>query len=124
MLNNCMSEKPIKEKSKRGGRREGSGRPAGSKNKINKATITTVLEKLYDRTGQVYEDLLLEDFLAARKSNDALAHKYHTLLAGKLMPDLNAVEVQDNTEAVEAKQAAFAAALATLQKRVTDSDKS
>ena len=109
-----MSDKAIKEKSNRGGAREGAGRPAGAKNKINKATIQTVIDKLYDRTGQCYEDLLLEDFLKARNSNDALAHKYHALLANKLMPDLNSVEVTDNEDAIESKKQAFVDALSAM----------
>lgn len=111
-----MSEKDInsKPKSNRGGARPGSGRKPGSRNKINRATVETVLEKLYDRTGRVYEDLLLEDFLKARDSNDALAHKYHALLANKFMPDLHGVEVTSNEDDIAAKQAAFAEAIAQI----------
>lgn len=115
-----MSEKDITEKSNRGGAREGAGRPPGSKNKINKATIQTVIDKLYDRTGQCYEDLLLEDFLRARTSNEALAHKYHTLLANKLMPDLNNIELDDSRDALDVKQAVFAAALAQIATKTQD----
>lgn len=109
-----MFEKDIKPKSNRGGARAGAGRPAGSKNKINTATTETVLEMLYDKTGRVYEDLLLEDFLKARQTNDGLAHKYHSLLASKLMPDLNRIEVTESQDAVTAKAAAFQEALAKL----------
>jgi hypothetical protein len=109
-----MSEKLIREKSNRGGAREGAGRPAGSRNKVDRATIQTVIEKLYDRTGQCYEDLLLEDFLLARTENAALAHKYHSLLANKLMPDLNAVELTDSEDTITAKQRAFAEAIAQI----------
>jgi hypothetical protein len=116
-----MSEKATKEKSNRGGAREGAGRPAGSKNKINKATIQTVIDKLYDRTGQCYEDLLLEDFLQARASNEALAHKYHMLLANKLMPDLNSIEVDASEDMITAKQAIFAAAIAQITTKSEDS---
>jgi hypothetical protein len=109
-----MSEKDIKPKSNRGGVRPGAGRPSGSKNKINTATTETVLEMLYDKTGRVYEDLLLEDFLKARQTNDGLAHKYHSLLANKLMPDLNRVEISETDDAVAAKALAFQEALAKL----------
>ena len=115
-----MSEKDTKQKSNRGGAREGSGRKPGSKNKINKATIQTVIEKLYDRTGQCYEDLLLEDFLLARKSNDALAHKYHQLLANKLMPDLHDVGVDVAEDMITEKQAIFAAAIAQIASKSQD----
>ncbi len=109
-----MSEKSIKTKSNRGGARAGAGRPAGSKNKISTATTETVLDLLYDKTGRVYEDLLLEDFLRARSTNDSLAHKYHSLLANKLMPDLNRIELTQDEDQLIAKQQAFAAALAAI----------
>ena len=110
-----MSEKDNKEKSNRGGAREGAGRPSGSKNKISKATVQTVLDKLYDKTGQVYEDLLLEDFLHARANNASLAMKYHALLSNKLMPDLNSIEIANTGDEVEFKKAAFEEALAALK---------
>jgi hypothetical protein len=109
-----MSDSFIKQKSNRGGHRPGAGRPPGSKNKINTATTETVLEMLYDKTGRVYEDLLLEDFLKARATNDALAHKYHHLLASKLMPDLNRIEINESEDSVAAKALAFQEALRKL----------
>ena len=115
-----MDEKSIKSESNWGGRREGAGRPAGSKNKVNKATIQTVIDKLYDRTGQCYEDLLLEDFLQARKDNAALAHKYHSLLANKLMPDLSAVEIDNTEDALTAKLQVFLEVLAKLNEKTPD----
>ena len=86
---------------------------------MNKATVQTVLDLLYNKTGQVYEDLLLEDFLAARTSNPGLAMKYHTLLANKLMPDLNSVEIINTEEEVDARSQAFAEALAALSENRT-----
>lgn len=112
-----MNEKDIKDKSKRGGAREGAGRPAGSKNKISLATSQTVVEMLYNKTGQVYEELLVEDFLKARSTNDALAHKYHALLASKLMPDLQSVEITSSEDAIEHRAQVFAEALASLAKK-------
>ena len=110
-----MSEKDNKTKSNRGGAREGAGRPSGSKNKVNKATVQTVLDMLYDKTGRVYEDLLLEDFLQARANNSNLAMKYHALLSNKLMPDLSSIEISDTADDVDTKKAAFEAALAALK---------
>ena len=118
-----MSEKDTNQKSNRGGARENSGRKAGSKNKISKATAMTVLEKLYDKTGMVYEDLLIDDFIQARIGDPALAHRYHQLLANKLMPDLNAIEI-DETSTVESRQAAFLKALETIGTVVDQQDSS
>jgi hypothetical protein len=109
-----MSEKDNKTKSNRGGARDGAGRPAGSKNKVSKATVQTVLDLLYDKTGRVYEDLLLEDFLQARVNNSNLAMKYHALLSNKLMPDLNSIELTNTELDVDLKAQAFADALAAL----------
>lgn len=109
-----MSEKDNKTKSKRGGAREGAGRPAGSKNKVSKATVQTVLDLLYDKTGRVYEDLLLEDFLQARANNQNLAMKYHALLSNKLMPDLNSIELTNVEQDIDVKAQAFAEALAAI----------
>lgn len=118
--NPYRTEKDTNDKPKissRGGPRPGSGRKPGSKNKINKATVQTVLEKLYDKTGQVYEDILLEDFIRARASNEQLAFKYHTLLTAKLMPDLSKVEVVDGESEREEKELAFREALESLLKQ-------
>jgi hypothetical protein len=109
-----MTEKDITKKSNLGGAREGAGRPKGSKNKISLATSQTVVEMLYDRTGQCYEEILIEDFLKARQTNDALAHKYHALLANKLMPDLQSVEITNPEDAIETRALVFAEALAAL----------
>ena len=98
----------------RGGARPGGGRPAGSKSKINLASAQTLVELMYDRTGQVYEEIVLEDFLRARANDPVLTHKYHNLLAGKLMPDLHKIEHTDSSEAIEQKREAFAAALADV----------
>jgi len=106
-------EKDMEQKSNHGGARSNAGRKPGSKNKISKATAMTVLEKLYDKTGMVYEDLLIDDFIQARIADPALAHRYHQLLANKLMPDLNAIEI-DETSTVESRQVAFLKALESI----------
>ena len=111
-----MSDKDNKEKSNRGGVRAGAGRPRGSKSKISLATSKTVVEMLYDKTGQIYEEILIEDFLKARASNEVLAHKYHALLANKLMPDLQSIELTDSADVIEAKKQAFTDALASMIK--------
>jgi hypothetical protein len=105
----------------RGGAREGAGRPKGTSHKV---TVQGLLQTLAAKTrGKNYEDLLIDDFLAARQANDTnLMLKYHNLLSNKVLATLNSVEVTDTEDTVAAKQAAFAAALATLQKRSAESD--
>jgi len=104
-------EKDINKKSVRGGAREGAGRKPGSKNKINKATVQTVIEKLYQQAGQFYEDMLIEDFVKARQNNAGLAYKYHQLLVNKILPDLSHVELADSADTIDQKREAFEAAL-------------
>jgi hypothetical protein len=102
-----------KKASSRGGRREGAGRPKNSRDQL---TVRGLLEALDRKTnGRDYEDILVEDFLQSRLNNDTqLTLKYHNLILNKVMSSLAKIEVNDSSEAIEAKQAAFAAALAKL----------
>ena len=100
-------------KGKHGGARPGAGRKPGSKNQI---TVEGLLGQVYTQSkGQDYEELLIKDFLEARDShNKELLLKYHNLILNKVMNSLAKVEVTDSADAVEAKKAAFAEALAKL----------
>ena len=97
----------------RGGARPGAGRPKGSKNTI---TIENLLVEIENKNnGQPYEALLVEDFLQARTNRDTqLMLKYHNLILNKVMNNLAKIEVTDSKDALEAKQLAFAEALANL----------
>ena len=109
-----MEQKKEKVKiSSRGGARKGAGRPKGSRNAV---TIENLLEIVEVKSGgQPYEALLVEDFLQARSYGDTqLTLKYHNLILNKVMSSLAKVEVTDSKDAIEAKQAAFAEALAKL----------
>ena len=99
--------------SSRGGARAGAGRPKGARDRV---TVQSLLETLDQRTGgQSYEELLIDDFLSARLSDDkVMIHKYHTLISNKLISTLATVEVTDTQDAVAAKQAAFAQAIAQI----------
>lgn len=95
-----------------GGKREGAGRPAGRKDQL---TVGKLLDEVYKQTGRDYHEVLVEDFLAARIGDDkALVTKYHQLILNKVMNTLARVEVTDSEDTIEAKKAAFAAALAEL----------
>ena len=96
-----------------GGARKGAGRPKGSRNAVTIENLLEVIE--HKNNGQPYETILAEDFLQARQNRDTqLTMKYHNLILNKVMNTLNKIEVTDSTDAVEAKQAAFAEALAKL----------
>jgi hypothetical protein len=97
----------------RGGARVGAGRKKGSKPLI---TIEGLLQQVYAQSkGQDYEEILIRDFLEARNSGDTqLLLKYHNLILNKVMNSLAKIEVTDSADAIEAKKAAFADALAKL----------
>ena len=108
---NAKTGKP--KSSSRGGARPNSGRKKGGANNI---TIEVLLQELKNKSnGESYEGMLVEDFLQARNNSDTnLTLKYHNLILNKVMNSLAKIEVTDSTDAVEAKQAAFAQALAKL----------
>ena len=113
---NAKTGKPVV--SSRGGARKNAGRPKGSSEKV---TVKHLLETLYQKTGQSYEEILMEDFLQARMNNDGhLVNKYHNLLGNKLFSTLNTIEVTDSQESVDAKKAAFADALAAMTGIIND----
>jgi hypothetical protein len=118
MLNKSM-EKNTDKKSNRGGTRKGAGRPKGSRDQVS---IKALLDTLDRQTGgRDYEELLVEDFLLARNEGDKQTTlKYHNLILNKVMNSLAKIEVTDSKDAIEAKQAAFAEALARLTGVIPD----
>ena len=107
---NKKTGQPLK---KRGGKREGAGRPLNSKQQI---TVSGLLEALRAKSGGLeYEDMLVEDFLKSRLNQDTqLTLKYHNLILNKVMNTLAKIEVTEGEDAIEAKKQAFAEALAKL----------
>lgn len=106
-------EEGRKKASTRGGYRAGAGRKKGSRDQVS---IRSLLETLDKQTGgRDYEELLVEDFLASRNEGDKQTTlKYHNLILNKVMNSLAKIEVTDSQDAIAAKQAAFADALAKL----------
>lgn len=107
---NKKTGEPLK---KKGGAKPGAGRPKGSTEQV---TIAGLLNTLKEQSkGKNYEDLLVEDFLKARDRGDSqLTVKYHNLILNKVMVHLAKIEVTEPQDAIEAKQLAFAEALAKL----------
>jgi len=96
-----------------GGARPGAGRPKGSKSTISSKSLLAEVESR--NNGITYEELLVDDFMAARSSGDAnLVYKYHTMILSKVMSTLTRIEVEDSTDSIAAKQLAFAQALSNL----------
>jgi hypothetical protein len=108
-----MEKKTVTEKKSKGGARPGAGRPKGGKNQVSIAGLLEALGK--KEPNREYEDILIEDFLEARKNKDTqLVIKYHNLILNKVMTTVAKIEVTDSQEAINAKQLAFAEALAKL----------
>jgi hypothetical protein len=99
------------QKKSRGGKREGAGRPKGSKATI---TVAGLLEAIELQAGVPYETLLIQDFIEARANDSHLAHKYHSLLSNKIMATLAEITVDTNEDLVEAKKTAFIEAISAL----------
>ena len=96
-----------------GGARPGAGRPKGGRNTL---TIADLLDSVEAKSnGRKYEDVLAEDFINARHEGDnQLVLKYHNLILNKVMNSLARIEINESADAVEAKKAAFAEAIAKL----------
>ena len=110
---NTPDAKPEKKKiSSRGGARKGAGRKPGSRDNVTVKYLLEILEK--KSGGQSYEELLVEDFLNARATDQNLTMKYHNILGSKLFSTLNKIEVTTTEDLVAQRQAAFAAAIAKI----------
>jgi hypothetical protein len=113
-MENIEQKTVVKKKTNRkGGARKNAGRPKGGKNEI---TITGLLDAVKAKAnGKNYEVLLVEDFMEARNRQDGqLVVKYHNLILNKVMTSVAKIEVTDSQDNIEAKQLAFAEALAKL----------
>ena len=100
-------------RSNRGGARPGAGRPKGSRDRV---TVQGLLETLHTKTGgQSYEELLLDDFLAARLADDRmLTLKYHNLIMNKLVSDKVSIDVNESEDIIAARRLAFDQAVQSL----------
>lgn len=117
-LNNSMKNIQKNQKkatgpgSGKGGARPGAGRKPGTTNKISAQAI---IDSLENYLGHSYSDQLALNYL------DALAHhdrniraSYDRLFLGKIVADKVAVDVNESEDALEAKKAAFAEAIAQI----------
>ena len=122
VINTDMEENTsidTEKKTKRGGKRAGSGRKPGSKNLLSIEALLNQVSK--QSNGKDYVELLVQDFIEARSShNRDLLLKYHNLILNKVMNNLNKIEVNDTTDSVEAKKLAFAEALAKMMNTSKD----
>ena len=115
-INNCMSDpviiKPRKKSPTRGGARPRAGRPVGSTNKI---TVERLLATIEQHIGMPFEQSIATSYRGAIDRGDwSLVHQYEKLILAKTIADRHTVEIFNNEDELERKQAAFREALATL----------
>ena len=98
-----------------GGARAGAGRPKGSTAKV---TAQDLIEAADRQLGKPFVESLMEGYVKSiTENNNKVRIMYEKMIIDKVIADRQSVEVVDSEDAIAAKQAAFAAALATMQKR-------
>lgn len=104
--------------SSRGGARPNAGRPAGSSNKISAQAI---LDSLEHHLGVPYADQLAMNYLDALSHHDRnLRASYDRLFLSKVVADRIDIDVTESIDAIAAKQAIFAAAVAQITPKSQD----
>jgi hypothetical protein len=103
-----------------GGARPGAGRPKGSTALI---TARTLIQAIEQKNKKPFEELLAEGYFnAIEERNNKMRIEYERMFLGKLVADKQEVEIKDSEETVQAKQEAFAQALADLVVATTPKD--
>ena len=103
---------PRKKAPSRGGARPGSGRPKGSTTKIKLEDLMISIE---NAAGVPYGQLLAQNYVdAIGRSDWAGVRDYDKAFMNKMLADKNDITIDDNSDTIEQKQRAFAAALLAL----------
>ena len=115
MLNNHMEKKTKTEKKPKGtlgGVRAGAGRPKGTTNRL---TAKEILDTAENMLGKPFVVSLMEGYIDTINSGDARNRvTYEKIILDKTATTIIEAEITDSKDAIEAKQAAFAEALAKL----------
>ena len=102
----------MEQKSSHGGAREGAGRPRGTTNRV---TAKELLEAAQLITGQPFVVSLMEGYRDSLLDDDNRTRiVYEKMILDKVATTLVEAEVTDSQENINAKQAAFTAAMAAL----------
>lgn len=111
MLNNRM-EKKTKTEKKHGGARSGAGRPKGGTNRL---TAREILDTAENMLGKPFVVSLMEGYIDTINTGDTRNRvTYEKIILDKTATTIIEAEITDSKDAIEAKQAAFAEALAKL----------
>ena len=102
----------MEQKNAHGGAREGAGRPRGTTNRV---TAKELLEAAQLITGQPFVVSLMEGYRDSLVMEDNRTRlTYEKMILDKVATTLVEAEVTDSQENINAKQAAFTAAMAAL----------
>jgi hypothetical protein len=113
MLNNIMEniENTSNEKG-HGGARPGAGRPKGTSNRL---TAKEILDTAENMLGKPFVVSLLEGYIDSINTGDTKNRvTYEKIILDKTATTIIEAEITDSKDAIEAKQAAFAEAMAKL----------
>jgi hypothetical protein len=106
--------KARKKASSRGGPRKGAGRPKGSTNKIKIEDLMATIEVI---AGRPYGDLLAQNYVdAINRSDWNGVRDYDKAFMNKMIAEKVEVDVGHTEDVLQAKQAAFAQAIAAITK--------
>jgi hypothetical protein len=95
-----------------GGARPGAGRPKGTSNRL---TAREILDTAENMLGKPFVVSLMEGYIDTINSGDARNRvTYEKIILDKTATTIIEAEITDSKDAIEAKQAAFAEALAKL----------
>jgi hypothetical protein len=113
MLNNTMENiENISNEKKHGGAREGAGRPKGTSNRL---TAKEILETAENMLGKPFVVALMEGYIDTINTGDTRNRVvYEKMILDKTATTIIEAEITDSKDAIEAKQAAFAEAMAKL----------
>jgi hypothetical protein len=113
MTTETQSIKPARKKApSRGGARPNSGRPKGSTTKV---TVESLMLNIELETGRTYAELLAMNYAQAITRSDWNGVRdYDKAFMNKLVADKTEVTTVDSEETVQAKQRAFAEAIAQI----------
>ena len=101
----------------RGGARPNAGRKKGATTKIS---IESLMAEIELQSGKTYAELLTHNYVGAIARSDWNGVRdYDKAFMNKMIAEKMEVEVNSTEDAIEAKQAAFAAALSQIAKIAT-----
>ena len=113
MLNNTMENiENISNEKGHGGARPGAGRPKGTSNRL---TAKEILDTAENMLGKPFVVSLLEGYIDSINTGDTKNRvTYEKIILDKTATTIIEAEITDSKDAIEAKQAAFAEAMAKL----------